>query len=439
MKPFFFLFLLLPLLQACDLFAGADEPSPEPEHLSRTVLVYWAGQNSLGWKDFHKKDSAEIMQGARHMKRGERLLLFIDDAQKPRLYEVAKDYGAPKLLRRWTEELNAADSATLRELLVWMRTHYASDDYGLVLASHATGWVPSPKEVAQGITKAEWLLPPTKTLRQQTYGMDVGPEGNMQRDHAALGDNPDEMDIVAMATAIKESGVRPRYILFDCCLMQNIEVLYALRHTTDYIMASPIAISAEGGPYAELIQQGLFSQNIVDLGRTYVEAYQRNFKQTPQAMGIVMSIVRTDKVEAIAEELAKVLPQKQENEKGETRYWNMEKVQKYAYFHRYNFYRPHYYDLNDALRQTLAPEDYAKVKKAIAEAVVYKGTTVKFFQPGSHYLYEPVDATNYCGISMFVPQDIYAKVATSSKLGNLNEAFRHTAWYEAAGWKKAGW
>ena len=50
-----------------------------------------------------------------------------------------------------------------------------------------------------------------------------------------------------------------------------------------------------------------------------------------------------------------------------------------------------------------------------------------------------MDLKNYCGISMFVPQQIYANNAKKSAHGNVNEQFRKTKWYTAAGWKEAGW
>lgn len=429
---------LLPLLvfQSCGLFGSGDEP--EPEHLTRTVLVYWAAQNSLGHVGYQQKDSAEIAQGAKYMKRGERLLLFIDDARPPRLYEVGKDYAQPKLLRQWEKEVNSADPITLRDLLAWTKQHYPSDDYGLVLASHASGWVPSPKSVGEGSATMPKLLPPS-AARPQSYGMDVGEGGDMTRDLALLGANPDEMSIEQLATALETSGVRPRYILFDCCLMQNIEVLYALRNTTDYIMASPIAISAEGAPYTQIIKNGLFSANITDLGRSYVEAYEQQFALHPDAMGIVESIVRTDRVAAIATALAAVLPAPTLTPEEQKDYWAMDKVQKYATFHRSNFYRPHYYDLSDALRQHLTPTAFASVQAAIDAAIVYKGATARFYSPPGYYSYESVDLEHYCGISMFVPQAVYTQVANTSKLGDLNEQFRHTAWYKVAGWQAQGW
>lgn len=435
----YLLLLLLPLLafSSCDLFGGNDEP--EPEHLRRTVLVYWAAQNTLGYAEYQKKDSLEIAEGVPYLRHGERLLLFVDDAHAPRLYEWGKDYKAPQLVRRWESDVNSADAETLRELLAWVKQHYVSDEYGLVLASHASGWVPSPKRAEQQEASSQERLLPSFAPRLQSYGMDVGPKGNMLNDHGPLGAHADEMDIEPLAVAIQQSGMRPRFILFDCCLMQNIEVLYALRHTTDYIMASPIAISAEGAPYTQLMKSGLFSQDITDLGRSYVDYYQQQFERYPQAMGIVESIVRTDRVEAIATALAQVLPARQTDAEGQTKYWDMGRVQKYAVFDWTNGYRPHYYDLNDALRQQLDAEAHARVKAAIDAAIVYKGATARFFQPPGRYSYEAVDLAHYCGISMFVPQAAYTEVAGKSRLGDLNKAFQQTAWYKAAGWQQKGW
>ena len=45
-----------------------------------------------------------------------------------------------------------------------------------------------------------------------------------------------------------------------------------------------------------------------------------------------------------------------------------------------------------------------------------------------------MDTTNYCGVAAFLPQPAYTQNANACIFGDLNELFRQTEWYRAAGW-----
>ena len=129
-------------------FAACDTtnvgPIPQPTK-KQTVLIYMAAQNSLGYGQYFLQDSTEMMNGAPYLHDGERVLLFIDDAGAPRLYEIARGYGAPKLVKQWKEDLNSADPNTLTEVLNIMKNDFTAEQYGLVLWSHASGWIPGAR------------------------------------------------------------------------------------------------------------------------------------------------------------------------------------------------------------------------------------------------------------------------------------------------------
>lgn len=57
------------------------------------------------------------------------------------------------------------------------------------------------------------------------------------------------IDITNFAAAVKAQNYRPDYLLFDACFMANIETLYDLRECTDYVIAAPCEIMAQGFPY----------------------------------------------------------------------------------------------------------------------------------------------------------------------------------------------
>ena len=223
-----------------------EPPTPPQEKLGRVVMVYMSMQNSLGNSGHHLNDSTEIAQAMAYIPENDRLLLFIDDAQPPRMYELERNLKAPKLVKRWTKDFSTASKEGLQEVLTLMRTQYAANEYALVVGSHATGWLPKPAETAVSSNRRETEGRGHATLPKRTIGVDVGDDGNIRYDKGPNGTVPDQMEIADFASAINAAGVYLRYILFDACLMQNVETAYALRQVTDYIIASPISISAEG-------------------------------------------------------------------------------------------------------------------------------------------------------------------------------------------------
>jgi putative peptidase len=486
--------LLLLIMATLLLPVSCIDNEPEPYETTvlpgtpfkKTVLVYMAAQNSLGEKGFAREDSMEMTNGMKYLHDKERVLMFLDDNKAPRLYELRKGLHSPRLLRKWETDINSADTEQLTSMLRFMQEFSPSESYGLVLWSHASGWVPSPKSVAreerynaantgsffalsgnaqsaplQQVTSRStrnqlWdtntttytsVQPATAgrklaTFRPKSYGMDVGPDGNWRSDKAVLGGWADEINIEDLSEAITASGIHLRFIHFDCCLMGGIESYYELRNNTDYIAASPMEISAIGGFYTDMLRWGYFSDEIKDLGITYSNYYiNKGSEPYTENFGLVLSIVRTDRLQAIADTMKSVVKEYYPARKADGS-WNYPAVQEAQDYSRYTsrfHYRPHFYDMNDALRRTLSEKDWNRVKKTIDAAIVYKFSTGRFFTGLDAYDQIYMDLKNYCGISMFVPQQIYTNNAKKSAHGNVNEQFRKTKWYSAAGWKEAGW
>lgn len=219
------IFRLLPIyiLILCAASCHKDEaetPGPAAPPLpaepgQRTVLVYMAAQNSLGHDDFQRDDSLEIVKGAEALKEGQSLMLFIDDKDAPRLYALRAGYKKPALLKRWAEDANSTAAATLAAVLELMKTYCPAEEYGLAMWSHADGWLP-PTESAE--------------VTPLSFGIDTG-------ENPLSSDNGTQMAVETIAQTIKAAGLRFQYIFFDACLMQSLEVAYALREVTDLVIA----------------------------------------------------------------------------------------------------------------------------------------------------------------------------------------------------------
>mgnify|MGYP006049734025 FL=1 len=59
-------------MASCRLFNSEDDI-----RYDRTVLVYMAAENSLSWGEFHEQDIDEMVQAARDIPEGSRLLIYL--------------------------------------------------------------------------------------------------------------------------------------------------------------------------------------------------------------------------------------------------------------------------------------------------------------------------------------------------------------------------
>lgn len=417
------IFLYSLLLAACH---DEETPSPVPpsDTARRTVLIYMCAQNSLGARQYHRSDSLEIMEGRTYLDARDRLLLYIDDAAAPRILEVKANSPSPTLLYSWREDLCSTDPETLRQVLAWVRQHCPSEEYGLVMWSHADGWIPSSNK--------SYVSSSVSTF---SFGIDVGIDGKMASDRDANGKIGPQMDIEDMAQAIEMSGLHFRYILFDACMMQNIESDYVLRHTTDYIIGAPMAISAYGANYTHQIRSGLFSPKVEDIVTTYhadIVDPQQSYKYDDY--GVVISCVRTACLDELAETISQLLPRSTLASDVPP---VMDTVQHYHPYTSTYLYRPHQYDLRCTMRSWLTNDDMARLDEVLGRVVTCKSATSRFWSGPSNWSYIDVDTLNYCGVAAFVPRPIYTSRAGYCPQGDLNQAFRQTPWYKAAGW--AGW
>lgn len=209
MRHYIIALILALTVTAC----GNDEPLTT---VSRTVLVYIAGNNSLGYT-YDERDIAEmetaVKAGALN---GGRLLVYHADVTgNPVLAEITEDGYTP--LMEYKDGLSSVSVRAMKQAFSDMRAVAPADDYGLVLWSHASGWIDYGRS------------PETKLNR--SWGID----GKYQ------------MTIPDLGRALE--GEYFSFIYFDCCFMGNIESLYEIRHATPYVVASPAETPLDGMPY----------------------------------------------------------------------------------------------------------------------------------------------------------------------------------------------
>lgn len=381
------------LLVACE----GDDPIPEPPVTgSRTVLIYLAADNSL-----HKQVAADLLE----MKEGIaklddskiHLLVYIDTGNSPRLVELKKQNGEviENLIKSYESRNSVGTTETIEVFNeVFSSGKFPAESYGLVYWSHGDGWVPSP-------------LPSSRWVGQEEATGAV-------------------MNITDFVTILK-TAPHFDFILFDACFMQSIEVAYALRNYTDYLIGSPTEIPGPGARYDVLVPAMFAAKDVaLKTAAAYYEPYVETYTgKTPVnndnwTAGVSVSLLKSSELEPLAKITKQVLSGAVNNVELRSKVYDYDK--------RTSFYSHiGYYDMVEMMRLLTDNVSFTAWEQAYNAAQLYWETTPKNF---SGYLYNVFSMEGTNGVSHFIP---------SSNGSAINVAYRSTEWYEAAGLSNLGW
>lgn len=381
------------LLVACE----SDDPIPEPPVSgSRTVLIYLAADNSLDKQV--AADLAEMKKGIAKLDGSNvHLLVYIDTGASPRLVELKKKNGEviENLIKSY-ESRNSVGTAETIEVFneVFSSNKFPAESFGLVYWSHGDGWVPNP------LPSSRWV------------GQDVG-SGTF-------------MNIADLVTILK-SAPHFDFILFDACFMQSIEVAYALRNYTDYLIGSPTEIPGPGARY-DMLVPAMFAAG--DVAMKTAAAYYTPYEETYTGeipitndnwtAGVSVSLLKSSKLESLANMTKQVLSGSVNSAELRSKVYDYDKRTSY-YGHI------GYYDMVEMMRLLTDNASFTAWKQAYDAAQLYWATTQMNFS-GFTYNVFTMEGTN--GISHYIP---------SSNSSSINNAYRSTEWYEAAGLSKLDW
>lgn len=202
---------------------GADEPDPAPtpedKAADKTVLVYMVASNNLGSMAYDRQDLAEMEQAAQQGMLGDngRLLVYHSPYRGEIMLKEVTANGIDTLKVYSSDTLSVTIDRMTR-VFDDMRAIAPAKSYGLVMWSHATGWL------QDGIAE-----PAISTF---SFGSDTSRY---------------KMNITSLSRALAGQGFD--FVYFDCCFMGSVESLYEMRDATPVIIASPTEDPVTGMPY----------------------------------------------------------------------------------------------------------------------------------------------------------------------------------------------
>ena len=364
------------LLSAC---SKDDDEQKTPQ--TRTVLVYMSAENTLS--SYAEADLKEIMDASIQLTEDDQLLVWYDRAKKDELPWLARmvngklrDSVSIADMQISNKDDYSSDPHVFEKVLTYAYTHYpAVEGYGLVLWSHASGWL---KAYSIAYSRA--------------YGVDNGINSSYSNNGPFLN--------IPTIRRILEGQPHLDFIMADCCNFMCLESIYELRSVTDYIVGSPAEIPDPGAPYATVVPEMFKRQNAAKgIMQKYAECYQD---------ALPLSVAKTSEMEALAEATHDVLKaiysrlgMEYPDMTGMIHYYNESPGRFYPY---YNIF----YDAGDFVKQYATDAEYKQWKTAIDRVVIDKAFAKSWMVNKSWYThYSDFEMTEerYHGVSMFVPQD----------------------------------
>lgn len=410
--------LLVIVLAAC----SNEIPEQQPAKRSgRTVLAYLISNNKAGSLDTYLRDNVIDMYTALgNMKESCTLLVFYrpypDDAplSKPTLMSFYADGrgninnqavltgqeltfdAVCSIAEKKEYTMNsqiATDPAVMKKVFTDMQTVAPSDSYGLILGSHATGWM----------------------------------KGNSVQSKAFGDDGGYNIDIPDLANVLKKSfSEKLDFVLFDACMMGNAEVGYELKDVTSHCIASVMETPVYGFPYDQILPY-LYTENI-DYPAVCHEFM--SFNKTNNLWG-TCAVMDCSQMENLASAVKEKLSEWEDALSSVS----MQNVQQYGV----NSYKYFSYDVLDFFRElgrksgivktTDLNEAIASVQSALNQAVIAKDCL-----SGVDYDFDGlvIDGTRFCGIGMYIPKEYNPYVANKTAWNSYYE--QSISWYHAAGW-----
>lgn len=271
----------------------------------------------------------------------------------------------------------ATDPDAMPVILSDMMNVVLSDSYGLILGSHGTGWLPGEKTV-------------------RSFG----------------DDNAYSIDIPQLARALaKANNSKFDFILFDACLMGNIEVLYELRDVAHYCIVSPQEVPVRGFPYNSILPL-LYSTDVAASAKGICDEYIAN-NEKEKTWGTVTFADCT-----LIDELANAVRMEITSHREQLADFDYKSLQQYGgNSSSFRYMSTDLLQFIDKLNGGTIPSSFRKV---FNDLILY----TKCIEDNAYY---PIKKEYYSGIGLYIP--------SSRQKTTWNNYFKSSiAWYQAAGW-----
>ncbi|MBC8986315.1 hypothetical protein H9X96_11060 [Pedobacter sp. N36a] len=334
---------------------------------NRTLLVYMGGNNNLSKETY---DKIEALKKSYVSSMGRLLILQAAKGGSPKLMEIGLDsngHSELKILKTYPSG-NAASKAVFKEALQDVVKEAYADSYGLVLFSHASGWLP---------------------------------ERTLIRPRTILQDGDQDMELTDFAAAIPDHFFD--FMIFESCFMAGIEVAYELKDKTDYIVASSAEILSPGfiDVYPKMLP--CLYKPAADL-TSFAQLYFNHYNQKEgELRAATIAVIDTKTLPALAEWV-------RQNVDYNFPPGDLKDLQ---HFDRYQTHRL-FFDFEDYYRRLSPPASHKELTTLLQNTVKYKAATPRFLMA-----YNGFAIDQFSGLTSYIPQKDFEY---------LNVAYKKLKW-----------
>lgn len=370
------------ILSAVALLLGCSSEKLIEPAFDLGLIVYLGGDNDLSQETTEKLDA--ICAAWPEAENG-RLLVYQDRKNEaPRLLEM--EGGTPCEAANWKEvevyeEENSASAEVFTRVITQVRRDYPANRYGLLLFSHATGWLPGRSYT----DPAAWRP------------AEVDAESGLR---SVLRDGDEVMEAEAFAAAIPDGAFD--FIVMEMCFSGGVELAYPLRKKADWMLASSAEIFSPG---FTPVYRTSFKQLFHADARTGLENFARTYMAHVRTLSgdyrsATVGLLRTAGLDGLMKAAA---PAYFANTSAA--------ISEIQCFDRGA--RPHlFFDLEAFVEPRLTEDEKIAFQEALKNTVVYADATEQIVD---------VPVTRHCGLTTYILQDAYPY---------LNEAYRALSWYK---------
>lgn len=352
---------------SCELSDSTDDTPEVVKPKCATLLFYMVGENDLS--DYMEVNIANMITGYKQTDSVANILVYKDVDDTPKLYLLDKDsYGTVTLKTVKTYQNQASvDPEVMSEVLNDVFTNYPALKKGVVFSSHADG-----------------SLLQTSTIGKRSFGMEK------------INGTYYGMNITDINEALSKCAYLDM-VMFDACLMANIETAYEIKDRAKYLLATPNSVPGNGFPYQYVISDLLKMDkaSLEHAAEQYYNYYRMNSVEWDDFVAV--SLTDLTKISSVAEamdSLCRIPCVRNKIEMLET-----EDIQKYEL-------TKDLYDCGQWIDSIGCGSKQATVVKAALDAaVVYKKRSDYACCDDWGTLYLPITDERFSGLNTYLPGD----------------------------------
>ena len=276
-----FLVGLAALFAACENNDNEGPVTPEPrEQVGRTVLVYIVGDagDSNELSDLFKINFSDMKAGMEEVDYSKSNLVVYSEMKNdlPHLISLKQKNGKVVADTLFTyAEQNPLDKEVMSKVIAQTVDYFPADSYGFVFLSHSSSWV---------------------SASNNANSRSIGYYRKTQ------------MNIPDFREALFSAFPKPlKFILFDSCNMQSVEVAYELRDCAEYFIGSPTEIPGPGAPYKAVVPEMFTETNLaMNIAEAYYGYYEKLYTGVSPISnenwtgGIATSVIKSDALDNLA-------------------------------------------------------------------------------------------------------------------------------------------